>query len=85
MNKTGLMICGHGSRDRDAVREFNSVAQGLKQRLPDYDIESGFLEFAQPIINSGLDKLRQRGHTLTLAIPECYSQQAMPRTIFLRY
>ena len=32
-------------------------------------MESGFLEFATPIIREGLDKLRARDNTLVLAVP----------------
>ena len=45
---TGVMVCGHGSRDEGAVTEFQSVARGLRERLPDYQVESGFLEL-QPL------------------------------------
>ena len=69
MDKIGVMVCGHGSRDVDAVREFESVARGIKERLPQYDVESGFLEFATPIIRDGLDKLRERGVRHILAVP----------------
>ena len=67
--KTGLMICGHGSRDVGAVREFNALAEQLKQKLPDYDIESGFLEFAPPLLRTGLDKLKERGAERILCLP----------------
>ena len=63
------MVCGHGSRDEGAVHEFQAVARGIRERLPQYDVESGFLEFATPIIRDGLDKLRERGNTRVLAIP----------------
>ena len=69
MNKVGVMVCGHGSRDVAAVREFDGVACGIRERLPDYDVESGFLEFATPMIREGLDKLRARDNTLVLAVP----------------
>ena len=69
MSKIGVMICGHGSRDVNAVHEFESVARGIRERLPQYDVESGFLEFATPIIRDGLDKLRERNNDLVLAIP----------------
>ncbi len=69
MTKTGVMVCGHGSRDEEAVREFASVAQGIRQRLPHYRVESGFLEFATPIIRAGLEKLRAGGCDLVLAVP----------------
>lgn len=69
MDKIGVMVCGHGSRDEGAVREFEAVARGIRERLPQYPVESGFLEFATPIIRTGLDKLRAEGVTRCLAVP----------------
>jgi sirohydrochlorin cobaltochelatase len=69
MNKTAIMICGHGSRDGDAVAEFERVVDGLKKRLSDYPLTHGFLEFAQPIIREGLDRLVADGATRILALP----------------
>ena len=69
MSRIGVMICGHGSRDANAVEEFDAVAGGLRERLPQYRVESGFLEFATPIIRDGLDRLREAGHDLVLAVP----------------
>ena len=63
------MVCGHGSRDDEAVKEFAAVARGIAERLPEYDVDSGFLEFATPIIREGLDALRERGNTRILAVP----------------
>jgi sirohydrochlorin cobaltochelatase len=68
-DKTAIMICGHGSRDVEAIQEFDLLAQHFRQRLPDYDIESGFLEFARPVIRDGLNKLKDRGATRILALP----------------
>jgi len=67
--KIGVMVCGHGSRDAEAVHEFEAVAAGIRARLAHYDVESGFLEFARPIIREGLDKLRARGVRRILAVP----------------
>ena len=69
MSRIGVMVCGHGSRDEQAITEFESVAAGIRERLPHYDVESGFLEFATPVIREGLEKLRARGNGLCLAIP----------------
>ena len=69
MSKIGVMVCGHGSRDVNAVTEFDAVAAGIRERLPQYVVESGFLEFATPIIRDGLDRLREDGHDLVLAVP----------------
>jgi len=67
--KLGVMLCGHGSRDEGAVQEFAVLAQHLKKRLPHYPVEFGYLEFATPIIRSGLDSLKAQGVTRVLAVP----------------
>jgi sirohydrochlorin cobaltochelatase len=69
MGTIGVMVCGHGSRDVEAISEFETVAAGLAKRLPQYPVESGFLEFARPIIRDGLDRLRLQGSSHILAIP----------------
>jgi sirohydrochlorin cobaltochelatase len=67
--KTALMICGHGSRDVQAIEEFDLLATHLRRRLPQYDVESGFLEFARPVLREGFDKLKERGAQRILALP----------------
>lgn len=69
MTKIGVMVCGHGSRDPEAIAEFKSVAAGIAQRLPQYPADYGFLEFAKPIIRDGLDRLKAGGATRILAVP----------------
>jgi len=67
--RPAIMICGHGSRDRGAVEEFNQLAVRIKERLPDHHVESGFLEFATPVIREGLDKLRDAGAKKIICLP----------------
>lgn len=67
--KQGIMICGHGSRDKDAEREFGLVAKGLKDRYPDLPVEYGFLEFSAPNIHMGLDSLIRQGVEEIFAVP----------------
>lgn len=70
MAKTGVMICGHGSRSQAAVDEFAVLAERLPEYLPaDWPIEYGYLEFANPVIRLGLDKLREQGCDEILAVP----------------
>jgi sirohydrochlorin cobaltochelatase len=69
MATIGVMVCGHGSRDVNAVAEFERLVAGLVARLPHYAVESGFLEFARPILRDGLDRLRARGVDHVLAVP----------------
>ena len=68
-DKTAVMICGHGSRDDGAIDEFNQLSGHFKNRLPDFDVESGFLEFATPVIRTGLEKLKQRGAERIVCVP----------------
>lgn len=68
--KTGVMICGHGSRSQSAVDEFATLADKLPAYLPDdWQTEYGYLEFANPVIRDGLDKLRAAGCDRILAVP----------------
>ena len=55
MTTTGVMICGHGSRSEEAVSQFANLQNKLAGRFPEYPVEYGFLEFATPIIRTGLD------------------------------
>jgi sirohydrochlorin cobaltochelatase len=67
--RLGLLICGHGSRNRLAVAEFAELAGALRQRLRPLPLEYGYLEFAQPILRDGLEALRAQGVQHILAVP----------------
>jgi len=69
MNDSAIMICGHGSRDLDAVREFDTLVSELRKQLPGRAVGSGFLEFARPMIREGLDSLKAQGATHIKAVP----------------
>ncbi|HTJ57941.1 MAG TPA: sirohydrochlorin chelatase [Devosiaceae bacterium] len=66
---TGVMLCGHGSRNQLAVGEFSALAERLRQRLPGVPVEYGYLEFANPVLHQGLDRLRAQGVGRILAVP----------------
>jgi sirohydrochlorin cobaltochelatase len=66
---TAIMICGHGSRDGEALAEFERMASGLRARLPGRDVATGYLEFARPTIRDGLETLSAAGARRILAIP----------------
>jgi sirohydrochlorin cobaltochelatase len=66
---TGVMLCGHGSRNRRAVEEFANLADALGKRLPGVPVEYGYLEFADPVLHRGLDRLRTAGAKKILAVP----------------
>ena len=67
--RLGVLICGHGSRNRLAVEEFAQMVDALRPRLAPMPVEHGYLEFARPILRDGLEALREKGVTKVLAIP----------------
>jgi sirohydrochlorin cobaltochelatase len=70
---TGVLICGHGSRESAALREFSDLVGELEMRLPQFRVASGFLEFAAPDIMEGLERLRLAG---------CRQIRVIPGTLF---
>ena len=69
MNDTAVLLCGHGSRDPDAIGEFEVAAAALRRRLASPDFATGYLEFARPTIQQGLAGLAARGARRILAVP----------------
>jgi sirohydrochlorin cobaltochelatase len=69
MTDTAVLICGHGSRDDDAVREFRAATDQLTTRLAQYRVGFGFLEFARPTIREALDALVTPATRRVLAVP----------------
>lgn len=67
--KLGIMVCGHGSRNQNAAHEFSSLAHALSKRFPHIPVEYGYLEFCNPVIHQGLEKLRECGVEKVLAVP----------------
>ena len=67
--EVGVLICGHGSRNRLAVEEFARLAEGLRPRMGGLPVEHGYLEFAKPILRDSLDRLREKGVKRVLAVP----------------
>jgi sirohydrochlorin cobaltochelatase len=69
MTQTAVLLCGHGSRDLEAITEFERAAAALRPRLPEFDFSTGYLEFSRPTIRDGLALLAARGARRILAIP----------------
>ncbi len=73
MSENAVLLCGHGSRDPEAVGEFEEAAAALRARLatrmPGGDFAAGYLEFARPTIAEGLAALMARGARRIVAVP----------------
>lgn len=65
----GIMVCGHGSRNQNAVGEFSKLAIRLRERFPQWPVDYGYLEFANPVLHKGLDALKEKGVDHILAVP----------------
>ena len=55
-NQVAILICGHGSRNKLAITEFQELTKFIQKRYPKFLVEYGFLEFAKPSIVDALDK-----------------------------
>jgi sirohydrochlorin cobaltochelatase len=69
MNEAAVLLCGHGSRDPEAIDEFERAATALRARLHGRDFTTGYLEFARPTIGEALADLHARGAAKILAVP----------------
>jgi sirohydrochlorin cobaltochelatase len=69
MTHTAVLLCGHGSRDPEAIAEFEEAAAALRARLDGTDFAAGYLEFARPTIGDALASLAARGAERILAVP----------------
>ena len=68
-NKVGILICGHGSRNKLAIKEFQELAKLIQKRFPKFKVEYGFLEFANPSLTEALDNLKNNSIKKVIAIP----------------
>ena len=60
-SKQGILICGHGSRDKEGTTGFQELVAGLIPRYPDRVIDYGFLEFAHPVYAAAVERMYQQG------------------------
>ena len=65
----GILICGHGSRNKLAITEFQELTRLIQKKFPSILVEFGFLEFAKPSLTDALDKLRNSSIKKVIAIP----------------
>jgi sirohydrochlorin cobaltochelatase len=64
-----ILICGHGSREAEAVSEFERVVAACAARVPDRRVGYGFLELVRPTIADGLQALTDGGARRILVLP----------------
>lgn len=67
--KTGIVIAGHGSRDPDAVREFEALVELVRERAPEHVVTHGYLEFSSPTIGEAVGANLTAGTRQVAVVP----------------
>ena len=65
----GIVVAGHGSRDPDAVREFEALVELVRARAPGDIVTHGYLEFASPTIADAAVANVDAGATQVALVP----------------
>jgi sirohydrochlorin cobaltochelatase len=69
MNKTGIILCGHGTRSSEGLMEFLELAKKFAAHHPDYFVECGFLEFHKPDFEESLQALILKEVDTVIVLP----------------
>ena len=68
-NSFGIVIAGHGSRDPDAVQEFEHLVALIRARAPQHVVSHGYLEFSSPTISEAVSANLAAGSTQIAVVP----------------
>ncbi len=60
MERTAILVLGHGSRHVRANREFEGLVEALRRRRPGLDVAHAYIELAEPLLADGLFRLASR-------------------------
>ena len=64
-----LLVVGHGSRSAAGVAEYWDLAKVVAGAAPDLDVGCGFIELAEPDLDTAVDRLVDRGARSVVAVP----------------
>ncbi|OEH84760.1 hypothetical protein BHU72_07965 [Desulfuribacillus stibiiarsenatis] len=57
----GIIILGHGSRNKDSIAEQNQVIPMIQEMLPDYTVRNAFFQLCEPKFEDILNEMIQDG------------------------
>ena len=69
MNRTALLMVGHGSRQPDANREFEELVAEYRRRRPELAVAHGYIELAEPPLAAALAELAASGVERVVVFP----------------
>jgi sirohydrochlorin ferrochelatase len=67
--RPSLLIVGHGSRSAAGVAEYWDLARVVSEVDPTLDVGCGFIELAEPDLDTAVDRLVGRGAASVVAVP----------------
>ncbi len=56
-----VLLCGHGSQNPEAVKEFHSLVRRIRKKLAPQPVTGAFLKFNPPAIGEALQEIYNRG------------------------
>lgn len=69
MERTSVLILGHGSRRAEANAEFEALVDGFRRRRPALDVGHAYVELASPLLADGLAHAASRSrHVVVLPL-----------------
>jgi sirohydrochlorin cobaltochelatase len=69
MNKSGVILFGHGARDPRWAEPFEAVASTLRGQQPALEVRTAFLEFMSPTLQEAGTALAALGCTHVTVLP----------------
>src|SRR5438094_2564937 len=67
--RPALLLVGHGSRSAAGVAEYWELAAAVRAQAPDLRVGCGFIELAEPDLDTAIDDLVAGGATSVAAVP----------------
>lgn len=65
----GVLIAGHGSRQKSTEQILESIVKTVRLKLPETLVEIAYMEFSEQDIPSGLSRLAERGADEIAVVP----------------
>ena len=69
LERPALVVVGHGTRDADGLAEFRTLAGHVREAAGELPLEFGFIELAEPLVDTALDAMVARGERDVVSVP----------------
>jgi sirohydrochlorin cobaltochelatase len=66
--RMGILVVGHGSREKASNLEFEQLVAQLRTRWPEFDVRHAYVELAEPSLADGIDAI-SRSNDRVIIVP----------------